>query len=73
MMNEEGKFLLFRVVLATAFTCIAVKWMVGQLDPTRDKKQKAKQQAKALMNKLKIKSNVQVLTILVTFPINVFI
>ena len=30
-MNEETKSLLFRVALATAFTCIAVKWMVDQL------------------------------------------
>ena len=31
-----------------------------QLDPTRDKKLKAKKQAQALMTKLKIKSQVQV-------------
>lgn len=60
-MNEETKLsLLLRVAIATAFTCVAVKWMVDQLDPTRDKKNKAKQQAKALMNKLKIKSSIQV-------------
>ena len=60
-MNEETKLsLLLRVALATAFTCVAVKWMVDQLDPTRDKKNKAKQQAQALMSKLKIKTNIQV-------------
>lgn len=59
-MNDETKSLLFRVALATAFTCIAVKWMVDQLDPTREKKNKAKKQAKALMTKLRITSNVQV-------------
>lgn len=30
-MNEETKSLFFRIALATAFTCIAVKWMVDQL------------------------------------------
>lgn len=60
-MNEETKLsLLIRAALATAFTCVAVKWMVDQLDPTRDKKIKAKQQAKVLLNKLQIKSNIQV-------------
>jgi hypothetical protein len=60
-MNEETKLtLLLRVALATAFTCVAVKWMVDQLDPTRDKKNKAKQQAQALMTKLRIKTNIQV-------------
>ena len=60
-MNEETKLsLLLRVALATAFTCVAVKWMVDQLDPTRDKKNKAKQQAQTLMSKLKIKTNIQV-------------
>jgi len=34
--------------------------MVDQLDPTREKKNKAKKQAKALMTKLRITSNVQV-------------
>jgi uncharacterized protein with ATP-grasp and redox domains len=34
--------------------------MVDQLDPTRDKKNKAKQQAQALMTKLRIKTNIQV-------------
>lgn len=60
-MNEETKYLLVRVAIATAFTCVAVKWMVEQMDPTRDKKIKAKQQAKSLMSKLKIKSNIKVL------------
>lgn len=60
-MNEETKLsLLLRVAIATAFTCVAVKWMVDQLDPTREKKNKSKQQAKALMNKLKIKTSIQV-------------
>ena len=60
-MNEETKFMIFRVALATAFTCVAVKWMVDQLDPTRDKKLKAKKQAQAIMNKLKITTNLQVI------------
>ncbi|KAI9553782.1 hypothetical protein GHT06_019046 [Daphnia sinensis] len=59
-MNEETKLsILLRIALATAFTCIAVKWMVDQLDPTKEKKKKAKQQAQALMTKLRIKTNLQ--------------
>lgn len=61
VMNEDTKFsLLFRLAVATAFTCVAVKWMVDQLDPNRDKKKKAKLQATKLMNKLRIKTNLQV-------------
>jgi hypothetical protein len=64
-MNEETRLsILLRVALATAFTCVAVKWMVDQLDPTREKKNKAKQQAQALMTKLRIKTNLQVITTL---------
>ena len=59
-MNEDTKSMIFRIALATAFTCFAVKLVVDQLDPTRDKKMKAKKQAKAIMNKLKITTNVQV-------------
>ncbi|KAK4007604.1 outer mitochondrial transmembrane helix translocase isoform X2 [Daphnia magna] len=59
-MNEETKLsILLRIALATAFTCVAVKWMVDQLDPTKEKKKKAKQQAQALMTKLRIKTNLQ--------------
>lgn len=72
-MNEETKLsLLLRVAIATAFACVAVKWMVDQLDPTRDKKNKAKQQAKALMHKLKIKSSIQVMFIYKMINLNLF-
>jgi hypothetical protein len=48
-MNEETKIsLLIRVALAAAFTCVAVKWMVDQLDPTRDKKKKQNNKPKHL-------------------------
>ena len=60
-MDTETKALVLRVLLATVFTCVAFKWVIEQIDPTKDKKMKAKKQATALMTKLKIKKSIQVL------------
>lgn len=63
-MNDDLKVLLLGVlghvlamVLTAGFFLIGLSWLVGQLDPSRNKK---KQQAKAIMAKLKISTNVQV-------------
>ncbi|XP_057375570.1 outer mitochondrial transmembrane helix translocase-like isoform X2 [Daphnia carinata] len=58
-MNGGTKFsIVLQIAVASGFY-FAVKWMVDQLDPTNGKKNKAKQQAQALMTKLRIKTNVQ--------------
>lgn len=59
-MEESRLAFLLRIALATAFTCAAVKYMFDKLDPTRDQKNKAKKQAKAILNKLNIKTGIQV-------------